>query len=326
MRKTDLVRFIHSNSSKQEEEEIFKWLEASPANKKYFNDLRNLWISMGVPQERAEEREYLKFTSRFPIKQKRGRGIKKYYILATTAVASLLLLFFALKLSHHSNKLSEKDYLAIVNTKDEIMYYTLPDKSKISLFPKAEICYHEKTFSEKRNVVLQGKAFFEIASNIEKPFQTYTRNNIEIKVTGTKFFLSSTIEKANPQENRFEAFLQEGKIAVKRRNENTEIHLNPGDMLVSNGDLEFVKVSGGTMPKEMELLHANLCFENTKMSTILHKLENYYNVSFVCTRGEITDFLFTGDLNQKSLDFILTLFDRSMNIKHSVNKDIITLY
>lgn len=326
MKKIDLINFISGNTSKQENTKILQWLGTSPKNRGYFNSLKDIWVLSTLPEERADELDYVNFKLKFPIQKE--RKIKAYYIYFTAIAASIILFLFIAKPYFNSQiDIIESNPTLISNNTTDIYYYNLPDSTRIALYPKSEINYSKDYFLHNRAIILKGKAFFEVISDAAKsPFHIYTKDNIDIMVTGTKFFVNSSVQNSNSTNNKFEAFLKEGRISIKQRESNTEIHMIPGDMVFAKKNMKISKISNTTHPKEMDFLYSYFCFENATMSDVLYKLENYYNISFICKRNEIPNLLFTGDINGETLDTILTLFNRSMEIQSIVDNRIITLY
>lgn len=84
----------------------------------------------------------------------------------------------------------------------------LADGSKILLEPYSSLKYPERFIDKRRDVFLNGEAFFDVEKDSLKPFMIYTKETIT-KVLGTKFAI-----KAFDGENDEEVIVKSGKVAV----------------------------------------------------------------------------------------------------------------
>lgn len=318
MKKIDLINSIDAKSSKKEEE-VSEWLKSSPENRRYFDYLKTLWVLSALPQERADELEYVKFKNRFYTVKKNSSQRLLYYSFA--AVAASVLIFFAIKLYIN---VDDKDLVLISNNEPETQYYHLPDNTRITLLPGSEVTYNNDSFMSNRLLSVKGKAFFEVTSNKDYPFRVNTNNNIEITVTGTKFFVN-TQGCSNNEENRFETFLKEGRVSVKSQKGDTIIYMLPGDIVIADASLKLTKLSGAQDPQDLKKIFSYLCFKNEKMGNVLSKLEHYYNVTFKYD-SNIDTLLFTGDLNEENLKTTLNLFKYSMDMQYTVKDGVISFF
>lgn len=72
-----------------------------------------------------------------------------------------------------------------------IAYVTLPDGSDITLYPGSSIDYDADNFALNRNVILCGKAFFDVERDEKSAFRVAT-DKVTIEVLGTKFMVDET--------------------------------------------------------------------------------------------------------------------------------------
>jgi ferric-dicitrate binding protein FerR (iron transport regulator) len=100
----------------------------------------------------------------------------------------------------------------------------LPDGSKVQLNAGAELSYmvypHAET-SIRRNVILKGEAFFDIATDIHRPFTVTTEKGV-ITVLSTRFNV-----RYYPKKDDFRVTLAQG--AVKLQHDGDPVILHPGE-------------------------------------------------------------------------------------------------
>jgi len=77
-----------------------------------------------------------------------------------------------------------------INTTSRPLLVKLEDRSQITLTPGSRIRYPEKFINNKREVFLNGEAFFEISKDPERPFLVYS-NGLVTKVLGTSFTIKA---------------------------------------------------------------------------------------------------------------------------------------
>uniref|UniRef100_UPI003F714052 FecR family protein n=1 Tax=Dyadobacter sp. TaxID=1914288 RepID=UPI003F714052 len=77
-----------------------------------------------------------------------------------------------------------------VNDTDRPMNVVLEDQSVVRLEPGARIRFPEKFAPQRREVILEGEAFFEVTKNPSKPFIVYA-GDVVTKVLGTSFRVRS---------------------------------------------------------------------------------------------------------------------------------------
>ena len=152
---------------------------------------RNLFIELGIknPDESDATR--------------RIRFSRPYQYIAVAA--SLLLLmgisYFWINSTLQLNKnmfTSITDVTTVIQTKEqEIKQIILPDGTKLHINSESSIKYDKNQFNQKkREVWLEGEAFFEVAKNPEKPFVIHHKN-LQTEVKGTSFNVRAYDELGN---------------------------------------------------------------------------------------------------------------------------------
>lgn len=312
---------MSAESSAEEHRKVCEWLKSSGQNREYFEHLRAVWILAAFPRERAKAADYEKFRSRFFLKAK--KRYKYRYLSLIAAAASLLVVFFTVSLYiQRDSGFSGEDMVTLANNGDDLLYHWMPDGSRLTLFPGARI-YYKKDFLQKRAVLLQGRAFFDIAKDASNPFHVYA-SDVDILVTGTKFLvIYDAVQEAG---NALKVFLEEGKISARNMKGSGQINMLPGDVVVIGKDRQLQKISNAGIPEEMGIMANCFQFENVKMGKVLQQLASYYNVSFVCGNDTVGELLFTGEIKNKNIEECLDLFNRTMGLQYSVKDTVITLY
>lgn len=97
------------------------------------------------------------------------------------------------------------------NNSDAEQHIVLSDGSEVVLEKNSRLTYAANFSSGKREVYLEGNAFFNITRNPERPFIVYTQT-IVTKVLGTSFYV-----KANTKAETARVVVKAGKVSVFKR-------------------------------------------------------------------------------------------------------------
>ncbi len=133
-------------------------------------------------------------------------------ILISVAVASIVV-------SHNFRK---SQLLSLYNEKDEAtLVTTLEDGSIVYLADQTSLQYPKHFEKERREVFLQGDAFFDVKGNRERPFMIET-DRIQVEVVGTAFNV-----KGKDSDN-FSLSVDRGEVRVTLKKTGQNIHIKAG--------------------------------------------------------------------------------------------------
>jgi transmembrane sensor len=174
--------------------------------------------------------------------------------------------------------LSWKD---ISNTTTVTQSIILPDGSKVALEPESKLKFSTAFNRTKREVYLEGEAFFEVTHNVNIPFFVYA-NEVTTKVLGTSFTI-----KAIKHEPEITVVVKTGKVSVftnlekeKKSLAAKEIILTPNQQIVYDKEEKeiskmFVKTPQVIIPEEEV---RRMRFAEAPVTEIFKALEKMYGV------------------------------------------------
>jgi transmembrane sensor len=200
---------------------------------------------------------------------------------------------------------------------------TLADGTRVWLNAGSKMAFPSKFKGKKREVFIEGEAYFEVAHNNDVPFYA-NAGEISIKVLGTKFNLS-----AYKTEKLVETILIEGQVAVSERIvfglKANETILSPNQKATYNKELKTISVKYEP-DVEMAIAWTDGWFKFSKqsLSDVLKKLERYYNIRFEFDKGFSTSDLITGKLDLKeSIEQVMVALTDVTNIDYIISENII---
>jgi transmembrane sensor len=222
--KTDIniliIRLLSGEANKDEKGIIAEWLTLSNENVSLYNDLKEIWLSSGIPNNADNyqlEEAIHKFREQISAARKpQTKQIDFNQILKYVAIVLLLL---ALPFSYYfgarstSADCSMTTISCAYGDKSSII---LPDSSRVWLNSGSKLTF-SSNFKNGRKVSLEGEAFFSVSKDKNNPFRVNTAD-IVINVLGTKFNV-----KAYPDENLVSTTLVEGSVEIESKYEETQM-------------------------------------------------------------------------------------------------------
>jgi len=148
----------------------------------------------------------------------------------------------------------------------------LPDSSTVYLAGDSKLTYPERFSVDKREITLQGEAFFEITKNPKRPFIIRT-GNVQTRVLGTSFLINAF--KGKPMKVE----VATGKVRVDRvspQGAKSLAVLTPGQSL--KWDDKNVKLGRIAVDDLNEWKNGRLVFNGANLREITSVLERWYNV------------------------------------------------
>ncbi|MGB1232280.1 MAG: FecR family protein [Winogradskyella sp.] len=198
----------------------------------------------------------------------------------------------------------------ITTTIAEQTHIELPDASKVNLNANSDLTYNKTNWSTKREVQLNGEAFFKVAKG--QKFNVITTDGM-VGVLGTQFNVKQ-------RHSYFEVTCYEGLVAVTHHNKT--INLQPGNTFkFIDGKQVANKKTTATQPT---WLIGESNFTNTPLKHVISEFENHYNLK-VKVNTEDASRLFTGSFTHKNLDLALQSITIPLNLSYSKSKTSIIL-
>lgn len=186
---------------------------------------------------------------------------------------------------------------------------------------EVEVDLSSQFTDDKRNVTIEGEAFFKVAKDPSRPFIVST-HDVDMEVLGTQFNVCSY-----PATGYVQTSLLEGSVRVFFRNKESDgIILEPDQQVtVSNGKM---KVEPIRLKAHFLWLDGIYAFENEPLINILEKMELYYDVKIVVKDTSLFKDTYTGKFRQRdSLDDVFRVLQqiRKFKVEKDTERNIVTL-
>ncbi|WP_411029779.1 FecR family protein [Spongiimicrobium sp. 3-5] len=178
---------------------------------------------------------------------------------------------------------------------------TLADGTVVHLNSGSRFVFPRRFVEEKREVYLDGEAFFEVASNKEKPFKVkvFKDNDLSIEVVGTKFNVNSY-----GFHDRVVTVLTEGEVHLKD-NSKKSLFSKEKKTVMRPGELAEWSVREKQIKNKKKVdidyytswIEGIFIFRSEPLERIIKKLEIYYNVKIDLDEAVQRKFRITGKLD-----------------------------
>lgn len=300
-----LHKYFKGNTSVEEEKRILDWVDESEENRKTLQKERMLFDIALFTDTKTHKRE------------KAGTGPRILPMLrwsARIAAAVIVVVSCGLLIKEYQyNKGAQLQTVTV--PAGQRAQITLSDGTKVWLNSKSTLSYTSGFGRRDRNVELDGEAYFEVAKNKDIPFNVNTETN-QVRVVGTHFNIC-----AYKGSDEFEATLVEGIVDIYARNND-----RPLTRLTKN---EFFASYQGKHKKTVLPSYDYLrwreglyCFDDAPFSSILTKLEKYYNVKITVENPDVLNYRCTGKFKeQDGIEHILKVIQKDQSFTYSINEE-----
>lgn len=189
--------------------------------------------------------------------------------------AAVLIVAFIGTLKLINSEIKTTQFVSLHNGDGKITTLTLTDGTKISLASNSTLKY-PKTFSgNKREISLEGEAYFEVAKDKSRPFSV-TANGIKTTVLGTKFNIS-----AYANSPILKVALLEGKVAVQTAEGRDRLLLKPYEMANYDPQKQTLSRSKFSGTDVIAWKDGNVVFDNDSFEAIALKMNQTYGLKLV---------------------------------------------
>ncbi len=309
-----MAKFLMGECSEDELYRLNLWLKESGEHAHEFFKMEELYFlgkSDGQTEEgKVEKAEQALFDR---LKQEENSYKHKLFFRWMRYAAIFAGVFILLGASYYIYQTQkEEKALVVVSTLNEVRKVQLPDGTTVWLNKHTVLKYPRQFSGKKRNVYMDGEAYFEVKRDIEKPF-TVKSEVMQVRVLGTVFNLKS--EKTNKSAV---ATLIKGEIEVKGNHNEGMVVLSPGQKAELNGmaqRLVVKQVDTGT-----ENWYSNeFVFEKADIYTIARTLEKSYGVKIILSPDIDMKKTYSGTLAKKEdVESVLKSIENTIPIKYKI--------
>lgn len=274
-----LQKYIVGDVTPQEKETVLQWIKADKKNMNEFLSARKLYdFTIWQPDQIMETS-----SSNSKLRKISFEFVK----IAAIFIGAILLVtyFYQTKDMSVAEKTTLQKLYVPAGQRAEL---TLSDGTKVWLNAKTTFTFPDRFDSHRRDVILDGEAYFDVTHNEEAPFIIRTEK-YTIKVLGTEFNLRAYNEEDIIP---FETALIDGSVEIESADHSTKKLLRPKEKAYAdNGQLQVEPIAGFNPYLWKEGL---ICFDDNSLTDIFKKLEFYYSIPIKIENKRVLNNRYTG--------------------------------
>ncbi|MEN6618630.1 MAG: FecR domain-containing protein [Rikenellaceae bacterium] len=240
-----------------------------------------------------------------------------FHSAALKWAASLAILITITLLIRDVN-ISQTDMLTLYNGEEISTFVTtLEDGSVVYLAKNASLSYPRHFQKRKREVFLQGDAFFEVSKNARSPFIIET-GLIKIEVLGTSF----NVKISDKVYSSLSVNSGEVKVTLKRDGQSTRI--TAGETLLIHTD-RLQKVQTHDMEqftRYSDCMH----FKDERLADVIRVINRNLDGLQLEVAPELEERLLTATFSKNSADSMAQFICIALNLKYSQQYNTIRIY
>lgn len=275
-----LHRFFEGKVTSKEKKDIKQWIAESDEHRDQLFKERMIFdamiVSGKIPNSKSE-----------PVKRK---PLLRVFV-ELSKIAAVVVVMLIAGIYFYTQKMNEINLATntIIVPVGQRANIQLPDGTNVWLNARTQMTYPAYFTGAKREIELNGEAYFEVSHDSEKPFVVHTKS-FEVKVLGTKF----NVKAYNDTED-FTTALMEGSVEVTNTmNKNNTIRLLPDQKVdYREGQLLCSSIEDYDIYRWREGL---MCFKDIQFIDLIRQFENSYGVSIIIENEKAKEKVFSGKL------------------------------
>ena len=310
--KNRIVRYLKDEITEQEKKELIDWINSSEENRLYFEEIADTWYSSGISDENTfnADKAWQQFYARHYIMSTR-HSLRK--VLKYAAVILLLVsigwggnFFFTTYWKAKPDKL-----MKLTVPKGETAHFKFADQTKVQLNAGSSIQFSKQFADGRREVFLEGEAYFQVSEDKNRPFIVHT-DGLDIKVLGTSFNV-----KSYPEDKIIQTTLEEGKIQVSQisdsKRQKKKYILDKQQHLRYNKKMKDVQLKKNIDIRDYTgWKDGHYKFQGIQLNRLAKNIERLYNIDMQIEHPGLDSLTYTGSFyREESVSKILNMIELS---------------
>jgi ferric-dicitrate binding protein FerR (iron transport regulator) len=331
------------------------WLQENPDKLDHVEEARQMILAAVTEKEYGfKEQRQQQLWERIhdtigdvPVEEFPSAAVRHVRWLSLYSVAATLTIIFLVTLYWFSNVTTvnrtattlvrtealHKDFAAYINNGAKVHVLILEDGTSISLQPNSMVEYPETFTLERREVYLNGQAFFNITKDAKRPFFVYA-NELVTQVLGTSFNI-----RAYEKEKDIVVTVRSGKVSVYtnhknqdkvkdegKADENNPNNISSATLLLPNHQVIYSREDSRmvkSLAEEPQVLSAaidkeDFYFADTPISEVFKVLEEAYQVHIMYDEDVLQNCFLNASLGDRSFHDMLRIICKAINAQYEI--------
>jgi ferric-dicitrate binding protein FerR (iron transport regulator) len=341
-----LVRYLANESTKTENEKVERWINASAQNQQKFEEIEKIW------RQSASRHDFKKNTfdadsdweqlsnkiDRHPtsnnssVRQSKSIDYNVTHnrfwpafvrVAAIFLIAALIGIFAYRSWTPTENGSTEPTLRAITTAMGQRVNLTLSDGTKVLLNAGSTLRLPKVFETDKREVFLEGQAYFNVEENTERPFIIHS-GDARTRVLGTTFSV-----RAYPEDSNITVAVEEGRVSfgAAEASGKEQVILNKNEL--GRFDAKSLNVESSAI-SDLALylgwVDGYLKFKEAPLREVATELERRYGVEIIFADPQLKELSLTALLKSRSIQNVLDVIQMSLNIEYTLDKNQVVFF
>jgi len=313
-----VYNYLRGKSSEEEQDILLDYLRASSQNQEHFENKKRIFQNDEAETFTLQEWEaWQKIKSSISeqknVKTSPPASRMLYKVASVAAIIVFIALLFGIPVL-------QKQKVIVSTNPGQTIKMVLPDSSSVILNSSSSMEYHPFTFMMKREIDLEGEAYFCVRKKRNVAFRVQS-DDMEVKVYGTRFNVNTY-----SQNDHYSVVLEEGTVKIKLKESKTRpVKLCPGQIMeISRGSEKYnvKKVNTRLYTSWKEGL---LYFYDSSFRDVINRIAIRYGAQMKIEDEIVSTFVLSTTIRDESLEKVLDLFKKVLPIKISEKSGLISI-
>lgn len=322
-----VTKVLSGNALPDEEVLLQNTMASRPELQPLYDQYKRYWQQQNVSQsadvEKALSATWQKIqqtdTASDPLPETPVRRL--FYVKRIAVAAALLgMIVTAGWFLFHSRRQPAIEWVETYNPKGTRSSIVLPDGSKVWLAADSRLKYPKAFAADRRDLYLEGEAFFEVTRNPQRPFVVKLEEGA-VRVLGTSFDI-----KAYKNHQQITTSVATGKVAfIPAHNTNDTFFLTPNKKAVYNSNSRQTQVLETDALADKAWIDGTLLFDDVTLEEIATTLERYYGKTVRFRDERLKSYRYTGTFANNAPAEILHRLSKTKTFSYTISDSLILI-
>jgi len=315
MDKQTLYKYFEGTASLEEEDAIYNWLDASPDHENVLLKERKFFDAMILSG--SLDNELAKATK----SNNAGLWLKPWIreVLKIAAVVAIVIACALFYTNRERNSLMANMNTVIVPAGQRVNL-KLPDGTSVWVNSRSRIVYPAIFSGSKREITLEGEAYFEVVHKEKTPFIVHT-HKCNVEVLGTKFNVEAYSDTKD-----YCTSLMQGSVKISdKTNPSASVVLKPNQEVRYKGNQMLVSTINDF--EQFRWREGLVCFNNVGFDELMKRFETCYGISIVVKNKNLKGYTCSGKFRvSDGLDNALRILQKNAQYTFERNDENTIVY
>lgn len=315
-------KYIAGEANQTEIKELLELVKIERSDDDLDLEMEHLW---NTQSEHAEEqvdweRIYNRTVASGPVHQKINTNRRVWLGAAAALFIGIISIATLISVNKHTDKEPLK-YVTGKAASGKTLIVLLSDGTRVTLNSGSKLIYPENFDEGKREVYLDGEAYFQVAHNPKRSFLVHS-GKVVTSVLGTSFNVM-----AYPGMSGMSVTVLTGKVAVKNTANERMVTLTPKQRAVLSDKKEAFSVDAvKDINDVIAWRKGELVFNNATLEEIALKVGNKYGIHVDIANKDKNYRRITGTFNKQSFIEIMQAITKLTDTRYKDTKDNYIIY